>query len=292
VSVALAFTLQPEERYLDLVAPLLESVDAFEICPETTWRPEGGGRLVPNGYHDRFRALLARSGRRALAHGVGFSLGSARPDPIRRARWLERIRADQALFRYEWYTDHLGATELAGRWLALPLPLPMGEEAAARVRASLAALQQAVPDVGLENSVFYARCGDAAEEPAFIARCLDLPRAHLLLDVHNLFTTAVNAGVDAKRCLAALPLERVIEIHLSGGSMSDPSWLPGDRPLRLDSHDAAVPEEVWRIAELAIPRCRNLRALTLERMEGTVAERDVPLLREELRRARRLAERA
>ena len=37
----------------------------------------------------------------------------------------------------------------------------------------------------------------------------------------------------------------------------------------------------------------GLRALgpaTLERMEGTVGEADVPLLREELRRARRIAE--
>jgi uncharacterized protein (UPF0276 family) len=60
--------------------------------------------------------------------------------------------------------------------------------------------------------------------------------------------------------------------------------------MRLDSHDTAVPEEVWKLAETWVPRCRNLRALTLERMEGTVEQDDVPLLREELARARKLVE--
>jgi uncharacterized protein (UPF0276 family) len=286
---ALAFTLQPEERYLEFVEPLLPSVDAFEICPETTWRPEAGERLVPNGYHARFERLVARTGKRCIAHGVGFSLGSARPDPARRARWLERIRADHAAFRFEWYTDHLGATELDGRNLALPLPAPMTEAAAERVRASLAALQGVVPEVGLENSVLYAHAGDPLDEPAFIARCLAAPRTHLLLDLHNVFTTARNGGFEPERYVDRLPLDRVIEIHVSGGRDSEPGWLPDGRRIRLDSHDDSVPEEVWRLAERVVPRCPNLRALTLERMEGTVGEGDVPVLREELRRARALA---
>lgn len=39
---------------------------------------------------------------------------------------------------------------------------------------------------------------------------------------------------------------RVLELHLSGGSDSGPDWLPSRRVLRLDSHDGAVPEPVWR----------------------------------------------
>jgi uncharacterized protein (UPF0276 family) len=58
--------------------------------------------------------------------------------------------------------------------------------------------------------------------------------------------------------------------------------------LRLDSHDTAVPDAVWALAERWIPLCPNLRALTLERMEGTVDDAAVPILREELVRARKL----
>lgn len=87
-----------------------------------------------------------------------------------------------------------------------------------------------------------------------------------------------------------LPLERVIEVHLSGGAESDPRWLASGRVLRLDSHDAAVPEEVWRLFERVLPLLPNVRGVTLERMESTVGPDDVPLLREELRRARRIVE--
>jgi uncharacterized protein (UPF0276 family) len=290
LSAALAFTLQPEARYLELVAPLFSLVDAFEICPETTWRRDRSGKLVANGFHARFAEILARTGKFAIAHGVAFSLGSARPDAARREQWLERIAADVATFRYRWYTDHLGVTELDGMNLTLPLALPATEEAAASVRASLATMQTVVPDVGFENSVFYDHASAPADEPAFITRCLDRPRTHLVLDLHNVFTTARNQGIDARRYVAELPLERVIEIHLSGGSESDPAWLPEGRTIRLDSHDAAVPEEVWRLAEAIVPRCSNLSAVTLERMEGTVSESDVAVLETELRRARRLVD--
>jgi hypothetical protein len=225
-----------------------------------------------------------------VAHGVGFSVGSVAPDPRRRRAWLERIAADAAEFGFEWYTDHLGATALAGDELILPLPLPMVSEMADVVRAALTELQSVVPDVGVENSAFYFHLGDPLEEPAFLRRALDAPRMHLLLDLHNLYTNALNAGFEAREYLARLPLERVIEVHLSGGADSDPAWLASGRTLRLDSHDHAIPEEVWSLFEEVLPRLANLRGVTVERMEGTVDEDDVPLLREELRRARRALE--
>jgi uncharacterized protein (UPF0276 family) len=78
----------------------------------------------------------------------------------------------------------------------------------------------------------------------------------------------------------------VIEIHVSGGLDSSPAWLASGATLRLDSHDASVPEAVWALLERYASRCRNLRGVTLERMEGTVADDDVPGLREEIRRIR------
>lgn len=286
---ALGFTLQPEQRFLDLCAPLVDLVDYLEIAPETTWRPDRAGNIVPNGFHAQFAALRERTRKPFVAHGVGFSLGTCAPDAERRARWLERIRADHAVFEFGWYTDHLGACELDDRSLVLPLPLPHTRESVAAVRASLAALQAIVPDVGFENSVFYHRFGDALEEPSFVAHCLSAPRTHLLLDVHNVYTTAVNCGFDPWDYLVRSPLGRVIEMHISGGSESDPHWLRSGRVMRLDSHDAAVPEEVWELAERVAPLCSNLRGVTLERMEGTVGEEDVPLLRAELERARSIA---
>ena len=74
---------------------------------------------------------------------------------------------------------------------------------------------------------------------------------------------------------------------MSGGSTSNAGWLPSGRVLRLDSHGAAVPDEVWELLDAVVRRCPNLRAVVLERLDRTADEEDVPLLREELRRIAR-----
>ena len=290
--IPVGFTLQPDEAFLDLLGGVIEGeVDYYEVAPETLWRVADAAedRLEENGYHALFADLARSSGKPFVAHGVGWSVGGSSPaDAPRRARWGEAIRRAHAAFRFRWYTDHLGLTAPAGLAATLPLPMPMTRAAAAAARRSLVELQRIVPDVGVENSVSYFLLGDPLDEPRFLGQILAGPGLHLLLDLHNVHTMAVNFGFDPAEYLARLDLGRVIEIHLSGGSPSDPAWLPSGRVLRLDGHDDAVPEPVWRLFEEAAPRCPNLRGVTLERMEGTVTTPDhAAEVREELRRARR-----
>jgi hypothetical protein len=287
--IPVGLTLQPEEAFLALLGGVIEDdADYYEVAPETLWRLDGAGELVENGFSRGFAALRARTGRPFVAHGVGLSVGTAaRADAPRRRRWLERVGRDHRTFGFLWYTDHLGATSLGGLALTLPLALPMTAHAATVVRRSLRAMAAVVPDVGVENSVAYFMLGDPLDEPAFLRSVLRAPRTHLLLDLHNVHTMAENFGFDPAVYLGRLDLGRVIEIHLSGGSPSDPAWLPSGRVMRLDAHDSAVPEAVWRLFEEVAPRCPNLRGVTLERMEGTVAsDDDVAEVRAELRRAR------
>lgn len=288
--IAAGFTLPADAQSLERLAPvILEGPDLYEVAPETLWRPGPDGALGPNGFHRRFAELRARTGRPFVAHGVGFSLGGVgAADRGRRAAWLRRIAADHQAFDFLWYTDHLGVSAPEGLALTLPLPVPQTRQAAGAVARQLRALQAVVPDVGFENTAHYFLLGAALDEPAFIARCLDGPRTHLLLDLHNVHTMAVNLGFAAADYLARLPLGRVIEIHVSGGAESNPAWLPSGRTMRLDSHDGAVPGEVWALLEAVVPRCPNLRAVVLERLERTATEDDVPLLREELRHIRRV----
>mgnify|MGYP003889179019 CR=1 FL=1 len=49
-------------------------------------------------------------------------------------------------------------------------------------------------------------------------------------------------------------------------------------------------EAVWELLHAVVPRCPNLRGITLERMEGTVTEADVVPLTEELQRLRAVVE--
>ena len=172
--------------------------------------------------------------------------------------------------------------------MTLPVAIPMTSYAAGNVRSALHGLQTVVPDVGVENSVFYFALGDPLGEPRFLSNILSEPRMHLLLDLHNVYTNAKNLGFDAEAYLARLDLSKVIEIHLSGGSPSDAAWLSTGEVMRLDAHDSAIPEEVWKLFEKTAPRCSHLRGVTIERMEGTVTEHDVPLLQDEVRRAQRI----
>ena len=282
--------LQPDEAYLELLGRLLGEVDYYEVAPETlAWVGEDGG-WRENAYFRRFEALARDTGRPFVAHGVGLSLGTAAPEDRARRRaalaWATRCHR---AFDFGWYTDHLGATSLAGQAVTLPIALPMTAYAAAATRRTLAAMQRVVPHVGVENSVAYFLLGDPLAEPAFLGRILRAPQTHLLLDLHNVHTMAENFGFDPQDYLARLDLSRVLEIHLSGGSTTAPAWFPGP-PRRLDSHDDHVPEPVWQLFERVLPRCPGLRAVIVERMDDSLGPGDELVMQAELRRARRLVQ--
>lgn len=293
---AIGLALHPDEDYLERITPLYESeAELLELAPETTWALDERGALIDNGFHDRFLALGRRLRLPFVAHGVGLSPGSVDDpaprvdEPSRRARWLARVAASHRDFEFRWYTEHLGVTVLGGLEMTLPLGLPMTPAAIAITRDCLAEMRSVVPTVGLENTAIYFTLGEPLQEPGFLTSILG-DTDHLLLDLHNLHTMAENLGFDPLAYLARLDLRRVIEIHLSGGVDSDPAWLPSRRVLRLDSHDDAVPAPVWALFAAVLPRCPGLRAVVVERMEGSVGPGDVHLLREELRRARRMVQ--
>lgn len=286
--IGVGLTLQPESAFLDLLDEVCRrEVDYFEVSPETLWWEDESGRLVDNGFHQRLQRLVKQTGKPVVGHGVGLSLsGADSRDAARRSRWLLRLAEDHRKLRFAWYTDHLGISAPGGQAVTLPLPVWQTPAAADRLHRRLRRLQQIIPLVGVENSVFYFTLGDPLDEPAFLARALRGSGMHLLLDLHNVFTMALNAGFCAKEYLRRLDLSRVIELHISGGTYSDASWLHSGRSLRLDSHDDAVPEAVWELLDEVLPHCTALRGITLERMEGTVGSADVPLIRAELARVR------
>lgn len=290
-SPRVGITLQPDERYLELLQPVFDDADYFEVAPETMWRRDRDGQWAANDFFDVFLEEGRRRKKPFVAHAVYGSLGTvAESDRVRQRAWLDRLAEDHAAFGFEWLTDHLGASVLGEHAVALPIALPMNEAMAAVVRERLVELQQLVPDVGFENSAFYFVLGDWMDEPRFFDRILTAPRTHLLLDLHNVFTIASNLGLDPAAYLERVDLSRVLEIHLSGGVDSPPEWLSGQRSMRLDSHDAAVPEAVWQLFEQVVPRCENVRGVTLERMEGTVGVADVPVLHAELQRIREVVQ--
>jgi uncharacterized protein (UPF0276 family) len=68
--------------------------------------------------------------------------------------------------------------------------------------------------------------------------------AGLLLDINNVFVSCSNHGWSAEEYLAAIPMELIAKIHLSGHSVQH---LEGGDTLRIDDHGSPVCSEVWEL---------------------------------------------
>ncbi len=265
--------LPPDRAALAWLEPLLDEIDYGEVAPETLWGPQ----RTPNGFH---RILSSLAGALPfVAHGVGASLCGA--DGGHWEQHLSALARDHEVFGYLWISDHLGAVQLAGQHVGLPVPVPDWE---GRLARRLGYLQALVGVAAVENSAWYAPIQGMAQEAEGLRRVLG-EQHHLVLDVHNLWCNSINAEQDLELWLEQAPLHRVIEIHVSGGSEAPAAWSP-KRRRRMDSHDGAVPEEVWGLLERVLPRCTGVRGVTLERLENTFDGGDVPLLGQELGRIR------
>lgn len=281
----LALVLPPRARDLVLLAPAIAAVDAVVVTPETTWRSPGAD-FERNSYADRFAEL--QGARPRVGHAVAFGLGSFHSGEATHHRaWRRAMYRDQRQNPVEWTSDHAVATRLAGQDVRLPVPLPLTDTLAGLVRQRLLQLRELAGLALIETSAWTLSWGDHALEPDFYRAATDAPGLGILLDLHNLWTNSLNLGFDPDAWLARLPLDRVVEVHVSGGGWTDPAWCPGP-PLRLDSHDNAVPEAVFDLLEAWLPHLPGLRQLTLERMEGTLDNGGAEEVSSDLQRLRDL----
>lgn len=91
----------------------------------------------------------------------------------------------------------------------------------------------------------------------------------LLLDVAHLAIYQHARGADALDGLERFPLERVVEMHVAGGSFFR---TPSGREFIDDDHGTDVLPATWRILEAALPRATSLRAVVLECERNAIAD--------------------
>ena len=240
------------------------------------------------GVPDWVEALLDHYGAAGAlyAHGVQFSPLSAVLEG-RQRRWLEQ--ASQALGKrpYRHLSEHFGFTTVPGLARGTPLPVPFVPGAVAIGRDRLRLLQEAASGapVGLENLALAMSRDDVLEHGEFLDQLLEPTDGFLLLDLHNLYCQSQNFDVPADELVRALPLHRVREIHVSGGSWSTVNTRVGPRPFRRDTHDGAIPRDVFSMLEFALPRCPRLEVVFVERLGQTLrASSDVEQYREDYQR--------
>ena len=176
-------------------------------------------------------------------HGVGMSLGSADPLDWAHLAKLARLadRVEPALI-----SEHLCWSGIGGRHFNDLLPLPYTEEALAHVTTRVGEVQDALGrEILVENVSTYLAFAEATiPEWEFVAELARRSGCMLLLDVNNIYVNAVNHGFDADRYLAAIPGDKVAEIHLAGFQPSG--------PYLIDTHGAPVAPDVWALYTRAL----------------------------------------
>lgn len=135
---------------------------------------------------------------------------------------------------------------------------PMNEEAVETVLAAINRYRQNFPiPLLLENPPFYFPIpGSRMDQIGFVREIVkrDL-ELNLLLDLTHFLITSKNLGVDPLEAIATYPLERVVEIHISGIDEQDGThW---------DNHSSRAPEVVFEMLANILPRA-PARAITLE----------------------------
>lgn len=242
-------------------------VDFVEVISENFMIPGGRPRRILHQVRARYPVAL---------HGVSLSVGSAHGlDADYLARLRNLVDEIEPLF----VSDHLSWSRTPGFNAHDLLPLPYTTEALDIVCANLAHAQERLGRPMLvENPSSYLDFAQSdMTEWEFLEQVCARTGCGLLLDLNNIYVSAINHGFDPLAYLAGLPLDRVRQIHLAGNSQGE--------TLLIDTHDQPVPPSVWTLFAQVIDRLGPV-AVMIERDDN------IPPLAElvaELDQARALA---
>jgi uncharacterized protein (UPF0276 family) len=194
----------------------------------------------PHWYLERVRRDYPLS-----LHGVGLALGSA--GPLDREH-LTRLRALVERYEPDLISEHLAWSSVVGRHFNDLLPLPYTEEALQVFSAHVMETQDFLERrILIENpSTYVSFRHSTIPEWEFLRAVAERTGCGILLDINNVYVSAVNHGFDPLEYIASIPFRDVGEIHLAG-------FEQGEHCLT-DTHGTRVADPVWALYESTVQR--------------------------------------
>ncbi len=242
-------------------------VDWFEILTENY--------LVPGGKPHYFLEKI-RENYPVVMHGVSMSIGSV--DPLDKD-YLKQVKLLSDKIKPRWISDHLCWTGMLGKNMHDLLPLPYTEEAINHVVDRIRQVQDFLGQQILIENVSSYLTYQQSEIPEwqFIREISERADCFILLDVNNVYVSAINHGFDPLDYISAMPKDRVYQLHLAGHCNMG-NYI-------IDTHDHEIVDPVWKLYVDTLRHCGDV---------STMIERDdnIPPLEDllkELSRARELA---
>lgn len=236
------------------------------------WRKEIQQEILANSQHidwleiitehyisqteDRFRYLrqLAKS-MPVIPHGIDLSIGTDVPVED---EYLESLSEIVEGLDAPWFTDHLCFTRVPGVNVGQLTPLQFSKTNVEIVVRKVNQIKSRIKrPFLLENITYQFKIpGGELQEAEFLTRVLEESDIGLLLDVTNLFINSSNHGYDPYRFLEAIPIERVVQLHVAGGEHYNNRWY--------DTHSMPVHEEVFDLVEYIVSHA-PVKGILLER---------------------------
>ena len=276
-------SLMLEDDFLRAAYPLFEAgqVDVLEWSFDTGWPPV----IVPT-WAEQLLGFFSDSGR-LVGHGVSYSALSAGTEDLQQT-WLQLFAGEIESRCYRHVSEHFGFSSTRNFHQSAPLPVPL---TSATLRLGRDRLQQlaelARVPVGLENLAFAFSLRDVLDQGRFLDELLDPVNGFVVLDLHNLYCQALNFEQPFEDLLSGYPLARVRELHLAGGSWSKPTMAEA-KPIRRDTHDGPVPDELFAVLPEVLRRCPQIDTVILERMGGTLSLNNEDLFRRDFLRLKEI----
>ncbi len=208
-------------------------VDLFELLSENYMRTGGRPLYVLDKVAERYPVVM---------HGVSMSIGSTAPLDM---TYLKELKALAKRAGARLVSDHVCWTGVAGRNVHDLLPLPCNQQVLDHLVRRIQTVQNVLErPLFLENpSTYMAFTTSDMPEWEFLSRMCEAADCGLLLDLNNIYVSAVNNGFDPKEYLRGIPHHRVGYFHLAGHTDAGTHLI--------DTHSDHAIHPVWELYEMA-----------------------------------------
>ena len=206
----------------------------FEVLSDNYFMPGG----LPLYHLEKIRQNYP-----VTLHGVGMSLGST--DALN-YDYLNRLKSLIARIEPVHVSDHLAWISVNNHYLNDLIPLPYTKETLNHLVERITQVQEFLGQrILIENpSAYVSFTHSTMTEWEFLETLLNQADCYLLLDVNNLYVSAINEGFDPINYLQKIPKHRVKEIHLAGYEEKE-NYL-------FDTHGYPVHQPVWELYQVAL----------------------------------------
>jgi uncharacterized protein (UPF0276 family) len=264
----LGFGLGLRASHYPYIFEQLPQVDWFEIISENFMDTDGRPKRNLSRIAEHYPIVM---------HGVGLSIANINP---LNSEYLEKLKRLMDWIQPVWISDHVCWTGNAHANSHDLLPIPYTEEALKHITTRIHQVQDFLGrPIALENPSSYLEFKSSSmSEAEFISRMVEDSGCFLLLDVNNVYVTCYNHRLDPKTYLDTLPMERVIQIHLSGHTHYGTHII--------DTHDDHVVDEVWALYHYVIQQAGRIPNTMIE-WDGNIPE--FPVVYAELEKAKAIA---